>query len=159
MTDFDEIYAMYAPQVFRVCMGYFNDPGQAKDITQETFIAVWQHLPSFRHQSQLGTWIFRIATNNCLRSIQRAKRVDTADLPLHLPEVKEDTQEEKLNLLYQCIAELNEAERIIISLTLEDLPQAEIATIVGLSNGNLRVKLHRIREKLSIKFKAHGRIE
>lgn len=154
---FEEIYAQYAPKIFRLCMGYVNDHEHAQDLTQETFIAVWQHLSSFRQESAIGTWIFRIASNNCLRSMERKKRVTHVELPVHLEEIKEETKEEKLQLLYRCIAELEETERIIISLVLEDLPQAEIAAIVGLSDGNTRVKIHRIKEKLSQKMKQHGK--
>src|SRR6201985_1604175 len=158
--QFEEIYSQYSPQVFRVCMGYVNDREQAKDLTQETFIAVWKNLASFREESKISTWIFRIATNNCLRAIEKNKRVTKVELPFNLPEeVHEETQEEKLTFLYNCIAELEEIERIIISLVLEDLPQAEIAAIVGLSNGNIRVQIHRIKEKLSTKFKQHGQFE
>jgi RNA polymerase sigma-70 factor (ECF subfamily) len=156
MTDFEEIYSKHSPQIYRVCMGYFNDPDQAKDITQETFISVWKNLASFRNQSQISTWIFRIATNNCLRALEKSKRVVTTELPLNLPAVHEETQEDKLAFLYQCINELEETERIIISLVLEDLPQGEIAEIIGLTPGNTRVKIHRIKEKLAIKFKANG---
>jgi len=158
--DFEEIYSLYSPQIFRVCMGYINDREQAKDLTQETFISVWKNLSTFRNQSKISTWIFRIATNNCLRALERAKRVMITELPFHLPdEPHEETQEEKLTFLYNCIAELEETERIIISLVLEDLPQAEIAAIVGLTTVNTRVKIHRIKEKLAIKFKYHGQFE
>jgi len=153
MMDFEEIYAQYSPQIFRVCMGYINDHEQARDLTQETFISVWKNLSSFKNQSKISTWIFRIATNNCLRAIERSKRMIKTELPVNLPAVNEETQDEKLALLYSCIAELEETERIIISLVLEDLPQAEIAAIVGLSNVNTRVKIHRIKEKLANKFK------
>lgn len=152
---FEEIYAAYSPKIFRVCMAYINDHEQARDLTQETFITVWQNLSSFRNESQISTWIFRIATNNCLRAIERSKRTITTELPVQLPVVQEESQEEKLNFLYSCIAELEETERIIISLVLEDLPQAEIAAIVGLTEVNTRVKIHRIKEKLSKKFKQH----
>jgi len=158
--DFEQIYSLYSPQIFRVCMGYINDREQAKDLTQETFISVWKNLSTFRNQSKISTWIFRIATNNCLRALERSKRVMTTELPFHLPDQPhEETQEEKLTFLYNCIAELEETERIIISLVLEDLPQAEIAVIVGLSTVNTRVKIHRIKEKLAIKFKYHGQFE
>jgi len=73
-----------------------------------------------------------------------------------LPAPHEETQEEKLAFLYSCVSELEETDRIIISLLLEDLPQAEIAAIVGLSDVNVRVKIHRIKDKLAIKFKEHG---
>jgi RNA polymerase sigma-70 factor (ECF subfamily) len=159
MMDFEEIYSRYSSQIFRVCMGYLNDFEQAKDITQETFISVWRNLSSFKNQSKISTWIFRIATNNCLRAIEKSNRVKTTELPFNLPAIQEETIEEKLAFLYNCIAELEETERIIISLVLEDLPQAEIAAIVGLSNVNIRVKIHRIKEKLSHKFKKHGQFE
>src|SRR5580704_7660436 len=138
--EFEEIYIKYSPQIFRVCMGYINDYEQARDLTQETFVAVWRNLSSFRNESKISTWIFRIATNNCLRAIEKSKRVTKVELPFNLPAVHEETQEEKLTFLYNCIAELEEMDRIIISLVLEDLPQAEIASIVGLSTGNTRVK-------------------
>jgi RNA polymerase sigma-70 factor (ECF subfamily) len=157
--EFEEIYLKYSPQIFRVCMGYINDREQAKDLTQETFISVWKNLSSFKNQSKISTWIFRIATNNCLRAIEKLKRVTTTELPFNLPAEPDESPEEKLTFLYNCIAGLEETERIIISLLLEDLPQAEIAAIVGLNTGNVRVKIHRIKEKLAIKFKQHGQFE
>lgn len=159
MTTFEEIYNRYAPQVFRVCLGYTNDQEHAKDLVQETFISVWKNLAGFRHQSQISTWIFRIATNHCLRALEVAKRMPSGELPFHLAESIEETSEENLSFLYRCIAELGETERIIISLELEGLPQAEIAAVVGLSQGNVRVKIHRIKEKLAQKFKANGQLK
>ena len=66
---FEYIYKEYWPKIFRLCMGYTNDHNLAEDMTQETFITVWQMLPTFRNESSIGTWIYRIATNNCLRQI------------------------------------------------------------------------------------------
>jgi RNA polymerase sigma-70 factor (ECF subfamily) len=156
MANFDDIYNQYSPQIFRVCMGYTNDADQAKDLVQETFISVWKNLSSFRNESAIGTWIFRIATNNCLRAIEVSKRMVKEELPYQIADTPDESPEEKLAFLYRCIAEMEETERIIISLVLEDLPQAEIAEVVGLSHANVRVKVHRIKEKLALKFKAHG---
>lgn len=139
-------------------MGYTNDVHRAKDLTQETFISVWKQLASFRGESKIGTWIFRIATNHCLRAIEVSKRMPDAELPLNLAEAHEESPEDKLQLLYRCISELEETDRIIISLELEGLPQIEIAAIVGLSKANVRVKIHRIKEKLAQKFKRYGRL-
>jgi len=63
--------------------------------------------------------------------------------------------ENNIRLLYRFISELAETDRVIISLELEDLKQAEIASIVGFSETNVRVRVHRIKEKLSQKFKDH----
>jgi RNA polymerase sigma-70 factor, ECF subfamily len=159
MQDFETIYTLYSPQIFRVCMGYVNDREQARDLTQETFISVWKNLGSFRHESKISTWIYRIATNNCLRALEVGKRMVKTELPMHLPDLAEESPEEKLQFLYRAISELEETERIIISLLLEDLPQSEIADIVGLSAVNVRVKIHRIKEELAIKFREHGQFE
>ena len=151
--SFDEIYNTYWQKIFRLCMGYVNDFDWAQDIAQETFLVVWQQLPKFRNEANISTWIFRIASNNCLRQIEKAKRIPKAALPYDVKEETTESIEPKLKLLYQFIAELQETDRIIISLELENIKQAEIAAIVGLSEANIRVKIHRIKEKLTIKFK------
>jgi len=154
---FEEVYSTYWQKIFRLCMGYVNDRDWAKDIAQETFIIVWQQLPKFRNESAIGTWIFRIASNHCLRQIEKANRFPKTDLPVELKEEHSHNLEPEIQFLYKCIAELPETDRIIISLELEEVKQAEIASIVGLSESNVRVRIHRIKEKLTQKFKSHGR--
>lgn len=155
--EFEEIYKDFSPKIYRVCLGFLNDCDSAKDLTQETFISVWQNLKSFRNQSDIGTWIYRIATNKCLRQIENDKKVRFTELTIELKaNEKDDSKETKHQLLQRFIAELNEIDRIIISLSLEDLPQEQIAEIVGLSHSNVRVKIHRIKEILTKKFKEYG---
>ncbi|OXA87403.1 RNA polymerase sigma factor [Flavobacterium hercynium] len=154
--EFEDIYKTYWDRIFRLCMGFVNDYDVAQDLAQETFIIVWQKLETFRNESTIGTWIFRIASNNCLRQIEKEKRFQKSDLPIHLTEEKHYSIEPQIQLLYKCIAELPETDRVIISLELEDVKQAEIAKIVGLSEANVRVKIHRIKEKLTQKFKENG---
>jgi RNA polymerase sigma-70 factor (ECF subfamily) len=151
--QFEEVYSGYSPRVFRLCMGYTNDAAAAKDLLQEIFLIVWQQLPKFRGEASVGTWIFRIASNYCLRHIQREKRLTRGPMPAEWPELNEPDQQDQLTFLYTCIAGLPETDRIVISLELEDLPQAEIAQITGLSPANVRVRIHRIKEKLTIKFR------
>ncbi|MEJ5106864.1 RNA polymerase sigma factor [Chryseobacterium sp. MYb328] len=153
---FEDIYETYWQKIFRLCMGYVNDPDLAQDLAQETFIIVWQQLPKFRNESGIGTWIFRIASNNCLRQIEKEKRFSKTDLPINLEEKRQESMEPQIMLLYQFISELPETDRIIISLELEELKQVEIAQITGLSESNIRVKIHRIKEKLTQKFKHNG---
>lgn len=157
MKVFDEIYKRYWDKIFRLCMGYVNDHNLAQDLTQETFISVWKQLPKFRNESSVGTWVFRIASNNCLRQIEKQNRFPKGQLPLNLIEEKQTNIEPQIQFLYKCIAELPEIDRIIISLELEDVKQAEIASIVGLSEANIRVKIHRIKEKLTQKFTSNER--
>jgi RNA polymerase sigma-70 factor (ECF subfamily) len=150
---FEEIYKTYWSKVFRICMGYVNDHDWAKDIAQETFVTIWQQLPKFRNESAIGTWIFRIASNNCLRQIERQNRMPRSEMPEQIAETITHDIEPAVQFLYKCIAELPETDRLIISLELEDVKQAEIAKIVGLSETNTRVKVYRIKERLAKKFK------
>lgn len=154
--EFKELYKIYWQKIFRLCMGYVNDYDIAQDLAQETFIIVWKKLDTFRNEANIGTWIFRIASNNCLRQIEKDKRFLKSELPTYLTDEKQETLEPQIQFLYKCIAELPETDRIIISLELEDVKQTEIAHIVGLSEANIRVKIHRIKEKLTQKFKENG---
>lgn len=138
-------------------MGYTNDYEIARDMAQETFIIVWEQLPKFRNEANISTWIYRIASNNCLRQIEREKRFPKSEMPIDLQEDKQEGTEPQIQFLYKCISELPETDRIIISLELENIKQAEIASIVGLSESNIRVKIHRIKEKLTEKFTNHER--
>ena len=149
---FEDIYKAYWLKIFRLCMGYMNDRDSAKDLAQETFITVWLKLPDFRNESSIGTWVFRIASNHCLRQIEKQNRMPKTQLPAEIEDVIHHGNEDKMEFLYKCISELPESERIIISLELEDVKQAEIAEIVGISESNVRVKIHRIKEKLTKKF-------
>lgn len=153
--NFENIYKEYWQKVYRLSLGYLNDSDAAKDMTQETFIKVWKNLDNFRKEAVIGTWIFRIATNTCLRQIEVNKRVSNTTLSdsNSLETIVPDQIEEKTQLLYQYISELPEIERIIISLELEDVKQSDIAIIVGISDSNVRVKIHRIKEKLTQKFR------
>ena len=155
--DFDKLYEDYWNKIYRLCMGYINDHDQAKDLAQETFITVWEKLSTFRNEASIGTWIFRIATNTCLSQIKKNEKITRVEI-LN-PEEDNDNHEldQEIKLLYQFISELPELDRIIISLELEGIKQQEISKIVGLSDSNIRVKIHRIKEKLNIKFKNHGK--
>lgn len=77
-------------------------------------------------------------------------------MPIDLKEENQDSIEPQIQLLYKFISELPETDRIIISLELEEVKQAEIANIIGLSEANVRVKIYRIKEKLTKKFKENG---
>ncbi|WP_394759820.1 RNA polymerase sigma factor [Flavobacterium sp.] len=155
--EFEEIYKNYWQKIYRVCRGYVNEDDWAKDITQDTFIIVYKQLQNFRNESSISTWIYRIAVNNCLRQIEKQKRFPKNEVYDNLTEAEVIPIDTKIAFLYKSINELKELDRIIISLELEDIKQAEIASIVGISEANVRVKIHRIKEKLTEKFKSYER--
>ena len=154
---FEEIYKTYWDKIFRLCLGYSNNHDAAKDLAQETFIKVWQALPDFRNECSVSTWIFRIASNHCLRHIERQKTRKTSALNFSIPEELPTENSEEVNRLYAAIAKLKEADRILISLALEEIKQAEIAEILGLTEANVRVRIHRIKKKL-LNLMNNGRV-
>ena len=155
MIDFELIYKTYWQKVYRLCMGFLNDQEWAKDITQDIFIIVYKELPKFRNKASIGTWIFRIATNNCLRQIEKSKKMLKTEMVTEFEDIIQPNKDKKTDFLFKCISELQEIERIIISLELEEVKQSEIAVIVGISETNVRVKIHRIKEKIALKFEKY----
>lgn len=150
---FEKIYNANYPKVFRLCQGYTNgDEALSKDLAQEVFIKCWQHRHSFRNQSNISTWIYRIAVNTCLLELRKKKSVPISNHLKHLDASDDpvaDSKEFQLQQLYQCIRKLNTDNKTIILLELEGLPQKEIAEIMGLSHEAIRVRIHRIKNELT----------
>lgn len=158
---FKKLFEENSKRVFNLCYGYTGDADVANDLMQETFIKVWQNLDKFRNQSQLSTWIYRIGVNTCLSHLRSAKRKPTEELndyiiENHTEEVSEKS--EQIAALYRAIAQLEENERIIITMVLEEIPYAEIAEVSGISEGNLRVRIHRIKHKLTEIYNRNERV-
>lgn len=151
-SAFREIFDANSKRIYRLCYSYTGDNDAANDVMQETFLKVWQNLDKFRNQAMISTWIYRIAVNTCLTYLKSEKRQAKDELtPFIAENEKEEVSEKKeeVDLLYKCISKLEESERILITMVLDELPYPEIAEISGISEGNLRVKIHRIKQKLT----------
>lgn len=156
--DFENIYISYGHKVYRLCLGFTGDADWAKDLTQDTFIQVWKHLKSFRGEATVGTWIYRIAVNVCLRQLDVSKRMKKVPLPESLEYHQPNPGQEELAILHKCITELRPTQRLLISMVLEELPYAQIADILGITEGNVRVKVHRIKQILAEVYKKYEEI-
>lgn len=160
-TLFKEIFEANSKKIYHLCYGYSGDDDTANDLMQETFLKVWQNLDKFRNQAMISTWIYRIAVNTCLSYLRVEKRQAKDELSEEIIDSKAEESSDKneqISLLYRCIAKLEENERIIITLVLDEVPYAEIAEISGISEGNLRVKIHRIKQKLTELYNRYERL-
>lgn len=158
---FEEIFQANSKKIYHLCFGYTGDEDAANDLLQETFLKVWQNLDKFRNQAMISTWIYRIAVNTCLTYLKKEKRQAKDELTPNIIENKEEEvseKQEQIQTLYKCIAQLDENERIIITMVMDELPYPEIAEISGISEGNLRVKIHRIKHKLTELYNQHERL-
>ncbi len=150
--QFRELFKSNSKRIFHLCYGYTGDESAANDLMQETFLKVWQNLDKFRNQALISTWIYRIAVNTCLSWLRTEKRQQKEELSDKIIETEREVvseKQEQIALLYKCISQLDENERIIITMVLDEMPYEEIAEIAGISEGNLRVKIHRIKHKLT----------
>lgn len=152
-SNFETIYKEHYSKVIRLCSGYVNgDVDLAKDLAQEVFIKVWEHLDSFRNESSISTWIYRIAVNTCLMQLRRKtrtvplKNIEKSETDDHNED--EVQKEKQLIQLHGCISKLFHVDKSVILLELEGLPQREIAEVTGLTHESVRVRIHRIKEKL-----------
>ena len=150
-AQFTHLYESCYARIYRLCLGYCGQEAEAADLTQEVFIRAWQYRGQFRGQSKESTWLYRIAVNTCLMA-KRQRKLEVSPLA-EVPEVpappaEAQPQKEMVQRLYQYIHALPEADRLAISLVLDQVPYAEIASALGISEGNLRVRIHRIKARL-----------
>jgi RNA polymerase sigma factor (sigma-70 family) len=141
----------------KICFGYTNNIEDRLDLKQEILIQLWRAYPGFNHGSKLSTWIYRIALNTAISNFRRSKRHvrsrGLTESDYYIPEIEKNIEfDENIRRLYQLIYRLDDLERAIILLYLEDQPYSEIAKIVGISETNVATKISRIKLKLKNRF-------
>ena len=150
--EFTNIYNLHASKVHRLCLGYASGNNElAKEWHQETFIKVWKHRNSFKGKSSIDTWVYRIAVNVCLGDLRKPRKNITINEDLLSNSIYDDNKnddEKNIKKMYHCIDQLNEQNKALILLELENIPQTTIADTVGLAHGTLRTRLSRIRKSL-----------
>jgi RNA polymerase sigma factor (sigma-70 family) len=145
-------------RIYRVCCCYVSDEDERKDVYQDVLVHVWRSLESFEGRSDISTWIYRITVNTCfgyLRSEQRKRKVIDANVRIDDVDVPDETGGEgtgrtdsDVRRLYGCIAKLPMLERTLVSLYLEELSTKQMSDVLGISEANVRVKLHRTKKVL-----------
>lgn len=147
---FQKIYKDNYAKVMRLCLGYVNgNEDLAKDLTQEVFLKAWQHLPNFRGNSKIETWIYRITVNTCLQELRKKKPVPLQPELLSKETTNDPGTENRFIQMYRCINTLSTQNKSIILLELEEVPQQEIAAIIGIGHQAVRTRIHRIKQQLS----------
>lgn len=148
----------YGDRLYRICCCHIRDAEERKDAYQETLVHIWRGLSSFRQGAQVSSWAYRIAVNTCLdhlRKTWRRKKIlgtrlvaDEGDPLDAVPAAAPPPPDERVGRLYAGIDRLAPADRTVISLYLEDLTSDEIGQIIGLTEGNVRTRIHRAKALL-----------
>lgn len=147
--------------LIKVCSLYARRQDERDDLFQEIVIQLWKAWPSFEGRSQFSTWLYRIALNTAISGLRKRKAevvyMDHFEIP-DAVDHSDQHREEQLKSLYEAIRELPEIDRALVMLYLEDRSYDEMEDILGISQGTLRVKMNRAKEKLkkSIKSLSYG---
>ncbi len=142
----------YKALLFKIVRAYAFSGEDRDDLFQEVSLQVWRSVPNFRAESAVTTWLYRIALNTALRWKSKEKKEITRDHDLDHPMVVLKSEpspvNERIEWLYEQIGKLNEVDRSLCLLLLDDFSYKEMADILGISESNVAVKIHRIKKHL-----------
>ena len=148
--EFEKMVRENRGTIYTVCYMFSSDREEVEDLFQETLINLWRGSGTFRGESALGSWIWKIALNTCI-SFDRKRKRGIQSVPLSIDvDLFDEGQEDnrQFALLKERIGKLGPFDRAIVLLWLENLSYDEIGQIVGITAKNVSVRLVRIREQL-----------
>ena len=162
VQDFETIVREQASMIARIASTYERRPALIEELTQDVFLALYRALPGFRGDASLRTFIARITHNVCVDHVRRATRRPQE----HGNDGLDDLVDSEQNIeaatdlslardrLLTAVRTLPLPQRQLISLHLEGFDNRDIAEALGMSAGNVRVRLHRAKEILKTKMEA-----
>ncbi|MTI33648.1 RNA polymerase sigma factor [Xanthovirga aplysinae] len=141
--------------LIKICNTYTEDEEDRKDLYQEIAIQIWKSMQSYRGDSAISTWMYRVALNTALthfkKSTRKGKTMEAAKELAYLEDrhcTSESTMPDQYTMLMQAIKKLKKIERAIAVMYLEGKDFKEISEILGISAVNARVKMSRVKDKL-----------
>ncbi|MBB4684708.1 RNA polymerase sigma factor [Amycolatopsis jiangsuensis] len=150
---FDTLVRRHTPMMYRVALRITASPPEAEDVVQEAWLSAWRSLPSFRQESRVSTWLYRVVTNGALAQLRR--RPPTVPLHEAAGQVTGTTPEhrvvdaEQVDAVLRAIARLEVSQRVPLVLReLEGLSYEEVADILEVGVPALRSRLRRARVAL-----------
>ena len=150
--EFVRIIKEHEGVIFKITSLYTDNRDDQKDLYQDVVYQLWKSFDSFRAESKISTWMYRIALNTALTRLKKSKRmgnsVSVDTVIMKQTENYNPEFEEKLKLLYAHIKQLNVLEKGLMLLLLEGKKYEEISEITGLSPSNVATRISRIKQKL-----------
>jgi RNA polymerase sigma-70 factor, ECF subfamily len=145
----------------RICRVYAHDSAAREDLHQEILLQLWRSLPNFAGASSINTWLYRVALNTALSFARRAPA--RREIPLDDDRLDpEDTSSpnagdqldrgSRIEQMEEAIAHLGDVDRMLMTMYLDDRSYREIADVLGISESNVGVKLHRLRKLLAARL-------
>jgi RNA polymerase sigma-70 factor (ECF subfamily) len=156
---FEQWLGSHKGLIFKFVHAYAFTAMDKEDLFQEIMFQVWRSIPSFRGESAPSTWLYRIAMNTSIQWKKKENRqmltnaLHVAELHLHESDTHSDSQ---LTWIYSEIGKMNPIDRSIALMILDGLSYKEMATILGITESNVGVKINRIKKVLVTKSKNYS---
>ncbi|MEJ7739515.1 MAG: sigma-70 family RNA polymerase sigma factor [Chitinophagaceae bacterium] len=152
--EFIELINNNRALIFKVCNLYCRDNESRKDLFQEVVLQLWKSFPGFRRQSANSTWVYRVSLNTAIsnfrKELKKPEKNALTVIEFEIPDMSGSTDDkEKEGILNLAIEKLTEIEKAVIMLYLDEKSYDEMSDIIGISVGNVGVRLNRIKNKLS----------
>ena len=155
--QFQKLIEQYKGILFKVARTYCQQEEDRQDLIQEIRIQVWRSLDKYNDKYQISTWLYRIFLNVAISFYRKNAKRHENTIPLNeqvseIKEIDSTQKEEQIKELMSFIYKLNDLDKALMLLYLENKNHTEIADILGISKSNVGTKIGRIKEKMKIQF-------
>lgn len=157
--EFLELINTHQATIHHLLKLYVQDADDKDDLKQEIILQAWKSKDKFLNQSSFNTWLYKLSLYTILTSKRKQGKMEQVDIR-EAEQIKhaDHSEQEQAELLYRCIASLDDLSKSIITMHLDGFSNPEIADFMGITVNHLNVKLHRTKEKITNSLKAgmHG---
>ena len=150
--EFLNLLTSYQGILHKVSWVYFKNQTDREDNTQEIIYQLWKSYPTIKNYNSIGSWIYAVSINTSISRIKKVSRIEYRETIPELPDksniIDEMSMNESLQLLLNAIYKLDELDKSIMLLYLEEKSYDEISEIIGISKSNVGVRINRAKESL-----------
>lgn len=147
--QFTQLIKQHKETIYTVCLMHTADQDEVQDLMQEALIQLWRSFETFRGESDIRTWIWRVTSNACISFCRKEeKHRETLQLEVADLLTVDDEDNRQIRMLHDRIYRLRPFDRTVVLLWMEDMSYEEIGQILGISAKNVSVRLFRIKEQL-----------
>lgn len=155
--EFLEMLSNYQGILHKVSLVYFKNKADREDNLQEIIYQLWKSFPSIKNHNSIGSWIYAVSINTSISRVKKGSRIEYRETVPELPDksniLDKISMHESLQLLLNAIYNLDEVDKSIMLLYLEEKTYDEIAEIIGISKSNVGVRINRAKELLKQNLK------
>ena len=155
--EFLEVLSKYQGILYKVSLVYFKNISDREDNLQEIIYQLWKSFPQIKNRNSIGSWIYAVSINTSISRVKKVSRIDYRETIPEIPDksdiIDDISMNESLQMLLNAIYNLNEVDKSIMLLYLEEKSYDEIAEIMGISKSNVGVRINRAKEILKQNLK------